>query len=195
MKETNGPQGAVDKPFLLQEGRVGLRASLDRSIYGHGEKVVVTVHIRNDSRKTVRRIRVSEWPLDLLVTEVISSPPHSLFGSVCLLQVFAIQHVDVCMFNNGKFKNIVADVEQDDHSVGPGASLNTTYKLLPKRGKYLFLPQQVLLRRISLACLLDLISAGLSIHWAFQFFFSCGRKEDQLGFTFDDFEPIIYKSY
>lgn len=55
-----GPQGAVDKPFLLQDGRVGLRASLDRSIYGHEEEVTVTVQIRNDSRKTVRRIRVSE---------------------------------------------------------------------------------------------------------------------------------------
>lgn len=42
------------------------------------------------------------------------------------------------MFNNGKFKNIVADVDQGDHSVGPGASHHTTYKLMPKRGKYLF---------------------------------------------------------
>lgn len=39
------------------------------------------------------------------------------------------------MFNNGKFKNIVADIDQADHSVGPGASLEETYKLVPKRGE------------------------------------------------------------
>lgn len=59
LEQSSGPQGAVDKPFLLQDGRVGLRASLDKCVYGHGEEVSVTVHIRNDSRKTVRRIRVS----------------------------------------------------------------------------------------------------------------------------------------
>ncbi|KNC31625.1 hypothetical protein FF38_01247, partial [Lucilia cuprina] len=54
---SGGPQGAVDKPFLLQDGRVGLRASLDKSWYTHGEDVCVTINIRNDSRKTVRKIR------------------------------------------------------------------------------------------------------------------------------------------
>ncbi|XP_061391900.1 uncharacterized protein LOC133327356, partial [Musca vetustissima] len=54
---TGGPQGAVDKPFLLQDGRVGLRASLDKAWYTHGEDVCVTINIRNDSRKTVRKVR------------------------------------------------------------------------------------------------------------------------------------------
>lgn len=54
-----GPQGAVDKPFLLHDGRVGLRASLDKGWYTHGEDVNVTINIRNDSRKTVRKVRVS----------------------------------------------------------------------------------------------------------------------------------------
>ncbi|KAM7348216.1 beta-arrestin-1-like isoform 1-T2 [Cochliomyia hominivorax] len=105
-----GPQGAVDKPFLLQDGRVGLRASLDKAWYTHGEDVCVTINIRNDSRKTVRKIRVC-----------------------------AIQHVDVCMFNNGKFKNVVADSDNItpppiDHHVAPGATLNTTIILKPQRG-------------------------------------------------------------
>ncbi|XP_012161649.1 uncharacterized protein LOC101459872 [Ceratitis capitata] len=104
-----GPQGAVDKPFLLQDGRVGLRASLDKAWYTHGEDVCVTVNIKNDSRKTVRKMRVS-----------------------------AIQHVDVCMFSNGKFKNIVADSDTSspvDRIVPPGSTLNTTVILKPKRGK------------------------------------------------------------
>ncbi|XP_017870656.1 PREDICTED: uncharacterized protein LOC108618938 isoform X1 [Drosophila arizonae] len=104
-----GPQGAVDKPFLLHDGRVGLRASLDKGWYTHGEDVNVTVNIRNDSRKTVRKVRVC-----------------------------AIQHVDVCMFNNGKFKNVVADSENIspavDRTVPPGGTLNTTVALRPQRG-------------------------------------------------------------
>ncbi|XP_058974622.1 uncharacterized protein LOC101889685 [Musca domestica] len=105
-----GPQGAVDKPFLLQDGRVGLRASLDKAWYTHGEDVCVTINIRNDSRKTVRKVRVC-----------------------------AIQHVDVCMFNNGKFKNVVADSDTQspppiDRTVPPGSTLNTTVTLKPQRG-------------------------------------------------------------
>ncbi|XP_050328665.1 uncharacterized protein LOC126758443 [Bactrocera neohumeralis] len=103
-----GPQGAVDKPFLLQDGRVGLRASLDKAWYTHGEDVCVTVNIKNDSRKTVRKVRVC-----------------------------AIQHVDVCMFNNGKFKNIVADSDSSpvDRTVAPGSTMNTTIILKPQRGQ------------------------------------------------------------
>ncbi|XP_055389137.1 uncharacterized protein LOC129618427 [Condylostylus longicornis] len=108
--ESCGPQGAVDKPFLLQEGRVCLRASLNKSWYTHGENVIVTVNIKNESKKTVRKIRVC-----------------------------AIQHVDVCMFNNGKFKNVVADSDNnnlpsDQTTVGPGKNLNSTIILTPKRG-------------------------------------------------------------
>ncbi|XP_034139777.1 uncharacterized protein LOC117590866 [Drosophila guanche] len=105
-----GPQGTVDKPFLLHDGRVGLKASLDKGWYTHGEEVNVTIEIRNDSRKTVRKVRVC-----------------------------AIQHVDVCMFNNGKFKNVVADSEQIsppvDRTVSPGATVNSVVVLRPQRGQ------------------------------------------------------------
>ncbi|KAM8718447.1 hypothetical protein ACLKA7_001628 [Drosophila subpalustris] len=104
-----GSQGSVDKPFLLHDGRVSLKASLDKGWYTHGEDVNVTINIRNDSRKTVRKVRIC-----------------------------AIQHVDVCMFNNGKFKNVVADSDNIspavDRVVPPGGSLNTTVALLPQRG-------------------------------------------------------------
>lgn len=58
---SGGPHGEVDKPFLLQDGKVGLRASLDKSWYTHGEDVIVTINIKNDSRKTVRKVRVSSF--------------------------------------------------------------------------------------------------------------------------------------
>lgn len=49
----------MNKPFLWTEGRVCLRASLDKSAYGHGEHINVSVHVKNDSRKIIRKIRVS----------------------------------------------------------------------------------------------------------------------------------------
>lgn len=53
-----GAEGCVDKPFLWTEGRVSLRAALDKSAYIHGEHIIVTVDVKNDSRKIIRKIRV-----------------------------------------------------------------------------------------------------------------------------------------
>lgn len=50
-------------------------------------------------------------------------------------QIFAVQHVDVCMFSNGKFKNIVAEVDVSKQ-IGPGETLHGVYSLLPIRGKH-----------------------------------------------------------
>uniref|UniRef100_A0A1B0GNM2 Arrestin C-terminal-like domain-containing protein n=1 Tax=Phlebotomus papatasi TaxID=29031 RepID=A0A1B0GNM2_PHLPP len=97
------PQGSVDKPFLWAEGRVSLKAALNKSAYGHDEDIAVTIDVRNDSRKIVRKIRI-----------------------------FAVQHVDVCMFSNGKFKNVVADVSLNNQ-LGPGEFLHSTYFLMPMR--------------------------------------------------------------
>lgn len=49
-------------------------------------------------------------------------------------QVFAVQHVDVCMFSNGKFKNVVADVNES-YQIKPGESYRKVYSLLPIKGK------------------------------------------------------------
>uniref|UniRef100_A0A8D8BM87 Beta-arrestin-1 n=1 Tax=Culex pipiens TaxID=7175 RepID=A0A8D8BM87_CULPI len=99
-----GPQVSVDKPFLWADGRVNLKASLNKAAYVHGENVTVTLDIKNDSRKVVRKIRL-----------------------------VAVQHVDVCMFSNGKFKNVVAEVDVSKH-IGPGDTLHASYSLLPVRG-------------------------------------------------------------
>lgn len=44
-----------------------------------------------------------------------------------------VQHVDVCMFSNGKFKNVVALVKGND-VVMPGQTHTDTYTLTPHRG-------------------------------------------------------------
>lgn len=50
-----------------------------------------------------------------------------------IFQVFAVQHVDVCMFSNGKFKNVVAD-ETETYQIKPGDSYRKEYSLLPMKG-------------------------------------------------------------
>ncbi|XP_076232218.1 arrestin homolog isoform X2 [Calliopsis andreniformis] len=105
-EENAGPHAAVEKPFLLSDGRVGLEARLDRAIYAHGDTITVHVNVNNNSSKSVRRIKV-----------------------------FIVQHVDVCMFSNGKFKNVVALMSsREGCPVGPGASLKKTYTLKPTKG-------------------------------------------------------------
>ncbi|KAG8264070.1 hypothetical protein J6590_019414 [Homalodisca vitripennis] len=100
------PHASADKPFLLSDGKVELEASLDKAVYCHGDTVLVNVAIHNNSNKTVRRVKV-----------------------------FIVQHVDVCMFSNGKFKNVVALINsKDECPISPGSSLNRTYSLNPAKG-------------------------------------------------------------
>lgn len=61
VSENAGPRAAVEKPFLLSDGRVGLEARLDRAIYAHGDPISVHVNVNNSSSKTVRRIKVSVY--------------------------------------------------------------------------------------------------------------------------------------
>ncbi|XP_025154788.1 phosrestin-2 isoform X2 [Harpegnathos saltator] len=104
--ENVGPHAAVEKPFLLSDGRVGLEAKLDRAIYAHGDSITVHLYVSNNSSKSVRRIKV-----------------------------FVVQHVDVCMFSNGKFKNVVALVSsQEGCPVGSGGTLIKSYTLRPIKG-------------------------------------------------------------
>ncbi|XP_045510115.1 arrestin homolog [Colias croceus] len=103
--EPTPPRASVEKPFLLSDGRVELEAWLDKATYSHGEAVNVSVVIANHSSKTIRRIKV-----------------------------LIIQHVDVCMFSNGKFKNVVALLRGDGTPILPNQTHKDTYSLTPYRG-------------------------------------------------------------
>ncbi|XP_011874089.1 PREDICTED: phosrestin-2-like isoform X2 [Vollenhovia emeryi] len=99
--ENVGPHAAVEKPFLLSDGRVRLEAGLDHSIYEHGDPINVHVSVRNNSCKSVKRVKI-----------------------------FVVQHVDVCMFSNGKFKNVVTVMSsQEGYPLGPGRNSRKTYTL------------------------------------------------------------------
>ncbi|XP_050663852.1 arrestin homolog [Leptidea sinapis] len=103
--ETLAPRVTVEKPFLLSDGRVELEAWLDKATYSHGESVNVSVVVANHSGKTVRRIKI-----------------------------LVVQHVDVCMFTNGKFKNVVAMLRATGTPIHPGETHTDTYSLTPHRG-------------------------------------------------------------
>nr|CAI5840062.1 unnamed protein product [Callosobruchus analis] len=105
LAEVPAPKAVAEKFYMLSDGKVTLTASLDKAIYAHGEDIKVTVNIRNDSSKTVKRIKV-----------------------------FVVQHVDVCMFSNGKFKNVVAMMTpKDDCPVHAGTNFEKTYTMMPMK--------------------------------------------------------------
>ena len=52
------PHAAVEKQFLLSDGRVRLEANLDKAVYGHGDLITVHVNVTNNSNKSVKRIEV-----------------------------------------------------------------------------------------------------------------------------------------
>lgn len=56
---TGATTSCVDKPFLWTDGKVSLRAALNKTVYSHDETVCVTVSVYNNSRKIIRKIRVS----------------------------------------------------------------------------------------------------------------------------------------
>ncbi|CAH0391108.1 unnamed protein product [Bemisia tabaci] len=49
--------------------------------------------------------------------------------------VFVVQFVDVCMFSNGKFKNVVATIDRREESpLGSGTEVTRTFRLNPAKG-------------------------------------------------------------
>ncbi|XP_045130826.1 arrestin homolog isoform X2 [Portunus trituberculatus] len=100
------PYATFSKPLRLADGQVELEATLDKAVYDRGEDVGVSVSIANHSSRNVRKIKV-----------------------------MVVQYVDVAMFSNGKFKNIVASVESTDGCpVPPGARVSRQFHLHPARG-------------------------------------------------------------
>ncbi|XP_072386467.1 arrestin homolog [Diabrotica undecimpunctata] len=100
------PKAYTEKLYLLSEGKICLTTTLNKAIYSHGEDVNVTIHINNRSNKTVKR-----------------------------LKVFIVQHVDVCMFSNGKFKNVVAlHNAKHDCPIHSNTVFEKTYSLVPIKG-------------------------------------------------------------
>ncbi|XP_047495006.1 arrestin homolog [Penaeus chinensis] len=100
------PYAAFSKQLLLADGHVEVEATLDKEVYERGENINVNVSVTNHSSRNVRRIKI-----------------------------LAVQYVDVAMFSNGKFKNVVAMIDTTEGCpVSSGSSLKRQFQLTPARG-------------------------------------------------------------
>jgi len=101
IKRTAAPQLTLEKHFLMRECGIQLDTRLDRQWYDHGMPVLVKIRICNRSSRVVRKI-----------------------------QMRIIQHVDVTMFSNGKFKNtIVTSEESEGFPVASGHTFENQYEM------------------------------------------------------------------
>jgi len=102
-KQGRQPCTIVRKDFMLSPGELELEVNLDKQLYYHDEKVTVFIIIRNNSNKTVKKIKSS-------------------------IQ----QSSDICLFSGGQFRTAVASVEtQEGCPVAPGSSLKKELTLVP----------------------------------------------------------------
>ncbi|XP_018493857.1 phosrestin-2-like [Galendromus occidentalis] len=87
----NRPSIDITKHFVLSSGKLQIQAILDKELYQQGDPLHVHITIDNSTRtKTVHRLKVS-----------------------------VLQHVNVCMFTHGRFKNIIGTGGAGTSSVPP----------------------------------------------------------------------------
>ena len=102
-KQGNQPCTIVRKDFLLSPGELELEVTLDKQLYFHGERIAVNICIRNNSNKVVKKIKA-------------------------MVQ----QGVDVVLFQNGQYRNTVAQLETSEGCpIQPGSSLQKVMYLTP----------------------------------------------------------------
>lgn len=96
------PSSLVSKGFTFSNGKINLEVTLDREIYYHGDKVTANVMVSNNSRKSVRNIKV-----------------------------YIVQHCEVTMVN-AQFSRYVANLEtREGCPITPGASLTKVFYMVP----------------------------------------------------------------
>ncbi|XP_022246228.1 beta-arrestin-1-like isoform X2 [Limulus polyphemus] len=102
-KQGEQPSVEISKEFMMSPNKLHLEVSLDKELYYHGEDIAVNVHIANNSKRTVKKVKVS-------------------------VQQFA----DICLFTVAQYKCTVASLESEvGCPVGPGFTLSKVYFLKP----------------------------------------------------------------
>ncbi|XP_028968323.1 phosrestin-2-like [Galendromus occidentalis] len=100
------PKGTILKEFPLNGGTLSLGATLNKSLYEHGEEIRVKIHVNNSSHKTIKHVKVS-----------------------------VLQVADICLFSTGKWKVCVATTNnRNDCPITSGNSIEQEVVLLPKVG-------------------------------------------------------------
>lgn len=96
------PSSLVSKGFTFSNGKINLEVTLDKEIYYHGEKIGANVTISNNSRKSVKNMKI-----------------------------YVVQHCEVTMVN-AQFSKYVASVEtREGCPITPGASFTKCVYLVP----------------------------------------------------------------
>lgn len=102
MYNSRQPETTVSRGFTLSPGRLTLNICLSQEVYYHGQPVEATVTVSNESKKTVKNIKVQ-----------------------------IIQHVEVTM-TNSQFSRVVSSLEsREGCPITPGTNLTKTYYLTP----------------------------------------------------------------
>lgn len=96
------PSSLVSKGFTFSQGKINLEVTLDREIYYHGEKITANLIITNNSRKTVKSIKV-----------------------------FVVQHCEVTMVNAQFSKHVASMETREGCPITPGASFTKSFFLVP----------------------------------------------------------------
>ncbi|XP_071455690.1 arrestin homolog [Hetaerina americana] len=96
------PSSLVSKGFTFSQGKLNLEVTLDREIYYHGEKICANIIVTNNSRKSVKNIKV-----------------------------FVVQHCEVTMVNSQFSKHVACLETREGCPITPGASLSKAFYLVP----------------------------------------------------------------
>ncbi|CAN8019635.1 unnamed protein product [Ixodes persulcatus] len=95
------PTASVRKTFFFCPGRLDLEAALDKETYNQGDMVRIHVTLSNGSSKTVQRLKVA-----------------------------VLQHVHVCMFTHGRFKNLIGSSDTGpSRPVPPGSTVSRDFDI------------------------------------------------------------------
>jgi len=96
------PSTVVSKGFVLSPGKMQLEVALDKEYYFHGDKIAVQMVVTNNSKKTIRNIKVS-----------------------------VIQNTEVTMVNGHYHKAVSGIDSKEGCPIIPGATLSKIFYLLP----------------------------------------------------------------
>lgn len=96
------PSSVVSKGFTFSNGKISLEVTLDREIYYHGEKIGATCHITNNSKKTVKNIKI-----------------------------MIVQHTEISMLNTQFSKHVASMETKEGCPITPGANLTKCFFMVP----------------------------------------------------------------
>ncbi|KAG8190917.1 hypothetical protein JTE90_014398 [Oedothorax gibbosus] len=97
----NPPATALSRAFVFSSGKLRLEARLDKEAYPPESTLQCHVTLDNSSNRTVTKVRIT-----------------------------LVQYVNVCMFTNGRFKNIVGMTETEPgHPIRPGSCMSRVFSV------------------------------------------------------------------